>query len=305
MDITLRPAERSDLPQLHALASAAMTLDKFSPDLLAQKLFYNPHPGRDEYQTLMAEISGRVVGMMQSVIRPSEAKAWLGLFAVAADCRRKRVARRMFDATLATWRGRGVQMADTLTIPTNYLLPGIDPRYTPAICFIESVGFVQRAAKANMCAYLDSEFDTRRQETELQARGIEIRRAAPEDAPAIEQFFATYFGEGWLAECRESMKVDPPALHLAWRDGRIIAFSAHSSMNQEWGNFGPMGTADDARGMGLGQLLLHRCMADLKAAGHAISVIPWIGPYPFYSRFLNCHIERVFWQHRLDLTQPA
>jgi N-acetylglutamate synthase-like GNAT family acetyltransferase len=302
-NLNVRRAAPSDLRELHALAAGAMHLDSFSPDLLAQKLFFNPHPDRDEYETLLAEVDGCAVGMMQRVIRASEGKAWLGLFAVEAGRRRQGVARQMFERVRADCVKNQVQMVDTLTIPSNYLLPGIDPRYTPALCFVESQGFVQRAAKANMTAYLDRDFDTRAAEAELLRRGIEIRRAAPDDAELIERFFAKYFGEGWLAECRLSMKANPPGLHLALRDGEIIAFSAHSSMNQEWGNFGPMGTADEARGMGLGQVLLHRCMADLKAAGHKTSVIPWIGPYPFYSRFLNCHISRVFWQYRLTLSQ--
>jgi hypothetical protein len=72
-------------------------------------------------------------------------------------------------------------------------------------------------------------------------------------------------------------------------------------MNQEWGNFGPMGTADEARGLGLGEVLLYRCMADLQAAGHKTAVIPWVGPDAYYSRLLNCHIDRVFRQYRLGL----
>ncbi|MBI4578773.1 MAG: GNAT family N-acetyltransferase, partial [Planctomycetes bacterium] len=301
MDVRIRTAAPSDLSVLHALASAAMVFDRFSPDLLAEKLFFNPHPGRDEYTTLLAEADGRPVGMMQHVVRASEAKAWLGLFAVTADRRRRGLGRRLYDAALAAWRERGVRTVDTLTIPANYLVPGIDPRYTPACCFVESLGFVQRAAKSNMVAYLDSEFDTRRAEEALREKRIEIRRAADADSPAFERFFGKYFGEDWLAECGLAMQCRPPAVHLALRGGEVIAFSAHSSMNREWGNFGPMGTADDARGLGLGRVLLHRCMADLKAAGHATAVIPWIGPYPFYCRHLNCHIERVFWQYRLEL----
>lgn len=305
MDLQIMFAKSSDLPALHALASKAMAFDSFSQEHLAEKLFFNPHPDRDEYETLLAHVDGKLVGMLQHVIRASESKAWLGLFATDSAFRRQGIAGALFTQARAKWIEGGVHEVDVLTLPTNYLVPGIDPRYTPAVCFVESLGFVNRAAKANMTAYLDADFDTRQAEERLAERGIIVRRAAPDDTALIEEFFGKYFGEGWLAEVRQAMKRTPPCVHLAVRDGRIIAFSAHSTMNHEWGNFGPMGTADEARGQGLGQVLLHRCMADLKAAGHATAVIPWIGPYGFYCEFVNAHISRVFWQFRLRLDPQA
>lgn len=301
LDCIIREASPADLGRLHALASEAMPFDRFSHELFQQKLFFNPHPNRDEYGTLIAEEGGKTLGFLQHVIRRDVSKAWLGLFATAIAQRRRGIMKRLYTFAFKAWRDASVKQVDVLTIPTNYLVPGIDPRYTPAICFVEKMGFVQRAAKANMRAILDGNYDTSSQEARLAAAGIEVRRAEAADAGRIERFFGMYFGDGWLAEVRLSMKCDPPAVHLALKQDEIIAFSAHSSMNREWGNFGPMGTADETRGQGLGAVLLYRCMADLQAAGHATSVIPWIGPYGFYARYLNCAIDRVFWQHRLEL----
>lgn len=302
--IHIREATPADLPALFTLASTALTYDSFSSDLLAQKLFFNPHPEQDEYTTLIAEVKHRPVGMMQHVVRRSEEKAWLGIFAVETARRRQSIASQLYKAVSASWSERRVRTADVMTLPTNYLVPGVDPRYTPACCFVESLGFVQRAAKANMRAYLDDDFNTLREEDQLRRLGFEFRRAEHRDMNIMERFFAKNFGEGWLAEVRLAMRQQPPSVHVAVVGAEVIAFAAHSTMNQEWGNFGPMGTADEARGLGLGEILLRRCMADLQAAGHKTAVIPWIGPYGFYSRLLNCHIDRVFWQYRLEL-HPA
>ena len=100
------------------------------------------------------------------------------------------------------------------------------------------------------------------------------------------------------------MRNDPPAMHLAVADGRIIAFSGHSSQNREWGFFGPMGTTPAARGKGVGQVLLRRCLNDLRDAGHTTAVIPWVGPIGFYSRYCNCRVDRVFWRYRKTLAAP-
>lgn len=296
---------RADLEALHALIAPALSYDEVSPSLLAEKLFENPWPDRDRYATLAMRDGDRIVGALQTVTRRCEQRGWLGLFAVEADRRRQGVARTLFEQAESRWRAAGVRTVEVLTIPSNYLTPGIDPRYTPALCFVEAMGFEQTTRTSNMRAILDGDFDTTAEEARLAASGIEVRRVRIDDEDRIAAFFGEYFGEGWLREVQLSMRCDPPAVHVALRDDRIIAFSAHSSMNVEWGNFGPMGTADAARGKGIGHVLLYRCMADLKAAGHATAVIPWIGPYRFYSQLLDCRIERVFWRYRKTLDDAA
>ncbi len=294
-------ASPADLGRLYALTSKALTLDTFSAELLHEKLFFNPNPDRDDYHTLIAEAQNETVGMLQHVIRADEGLAWLGLFAVAREHRGRSIGRRLYDLALESWRAKHIATVDVLTIPANYLVPGIDPRYTPAVCFVESRGFAQRGQRANMRARLDRDFDTSEREAVFKAQGIEVRRAQAGDRELIERFFARQFGQGWLAETRLGMSREPPTVHLALRAGEIIAFAAHSTMNQEWGNFGPMGTADEARNIGLGRVLLYRCMADLKTTGLKSAVIPWVGPHRFYCKLLNCAIDRVFWQYRLEL----
>ncbi len=300
-ELQIVEASPKDLEELHPFLSQALEYDSFSPDLLHQKLFFNPHPGRDVYHTLLARRSGRLIGAMQHVLRPDAGLAWLGLFAVEQDHRRQGVARKLFDAVIHAWKPKSVRGGELMTIPTNYLLPGIDPRYTPAVCFVESAGFVSKGPRANMRCLLDRDLATDKEEAALADEGIEIRRAQTGDWYLIEQFFARQFGEGWLCETGMGMANRPPTVHLAIRDREIIAFAAHSTMNQEWGNFGPMGTTEPCRGKGIGRVLLFRCMSDLRAAGFRSAVIPWVGPYRFYCRLLDCRIERVLWQYRLEL----
>ena len=225
-----------DLSRLYALASKALAYDTFSPELLREKLFFNPHPGCDEYHTLMAELDGGLAGMLQHVIRADEDLAWLGLFAVTEGYRRHKIATRLYEAASDCWRKKGIRAVEVLTIPTNYLVPGIDPRYTPAVCFLESVGFEAKLPKASMRARLDNNFDTGEHEGRLRRQGVEVRRARAEDEELIEHFFDSHFGAGWMTEVRLGMSREPRAVHLALKGGEIIAFAAHSTMNAEWGN---------------------------------------------------------------------
>ena len=118
----------------------------------------------------------------------------------------------------------------------------------------------------------------------------------------MDAFFEENFGADWRFEVSLALENDPPGLHIALKDGRLIAFSAHSSQNREWGFFGPMGTVPAARGLGLGRVLLWHCLNDMRDAGHRTAVIPWVGPIAFYQQWAGCHVERVFWRYRLVLT---
>ncbi len=294
----IRSARREDLPSIHDLAREALSLDSFSPDLLAEKLFESRRPREFTWNVCVAERAGRIVGFMQSVTRPAAGKAWIGLFAVAEDARRRHIATSLFERARADWP-EGIEEVEALAIPGNYFTPGLDPRYTEALCFLERLGFERFKDCVNLSADLSKSFDTAAEERRLDSEDIQIRRARRDDDPLLDAYFAEHFGEDWRFEAGLAMDNDPPALHLALKDGQMIAFSAHSTQNREWGFFGPMGTAPAARGLSLGRVLLWRCLNDMREAGHRTSVIPWVGPISFYRQWCGARVERVFWRYRL------
>lgn len=297
---TIRQAGLGDLDTLFRLAQRTLVYESFSRELLQEKLFSPAVPERDDYHTYLLEVGGRIVGMLQVVLQLDRHRAWLGLFGVDPDYQRRGLGRSLWNAAEDRFEQAGIQSVDMLTIPENYLTPGLDPRYTPAICFAERLGFHRVNQTANMRAALDQDYRTQEQEHRLASVDLRCERATEADEAALQCFFAEQFGEGWHAEALLAMRCDPPGLHLAWKGDRIVGFAAHSAMNAEWGNFGPMGVCESVRKKGVGRILLYRCMQDLKAAGHASAVIPWIGPHRFYSDALGARIERVFWQYRLD-----
>jgi len=299
-DLRIRRAMLSDLPELYELASVALVHDAFSRELLAEKLFENRRSDEFAWQVFIAEQAGRQVGFMQSVVRAAAEKAWIGLFATDAGARRQGVARALFDRIRSSWPG-AIHEAEVLAAPVNFFTPGLDPRYTEAVCFLEKLGFDQISENVNLEADLTRRFDTREDEQRLKALGVEIRRARREDDPLLDDFFAEHFGDDWRFEASLAMRNDPPTLHLAVVGGRVMAFSAHSTQNKEWGFFGPMGTAPEARGKGAGRVLLWRCLNDLRDAGHRTAVIPWVGPIAFYSQWVAARVSRIFLRYRLKL----
>jgi GNAT superfamily N-acetyltransferase len=65
-----------------------------------------------------------------------------------------------------------------------------------------------------------------------------------------------------------------------------------------------MGTTEKAQGKGLGELLLKRCLQDLKTAGFKEAIIPWVGPIGFYFQKCSAKVDRVFWNYTKNIT-PA
>ncbi|GJM26873.1 MAG: hypothetical protein DHS20C16_32880 [Phycisphaerae bacterium] len=299
---TIQTAEQGDLESIWTLLKDVLFLETFGPELIEEKLFTNPAPDRQAFETLVCHDGGQLVGVMQVVRRPADRKGWIGLFAVRADRQRAGIASELLDRSLEGLRGDGVEEVEALAIPGNYFTPGIDPRYTSGLCFLEKRGFQRFRDCVNMIGRLDDAFDTSTDTKRLEDAGLVIRRATANDGPLLDAYFSRDFGDDWRMEAGLALANDPPALHLALKDGAVIAFSAHSTQNREWGFFGPMGTSPETRGLGIGRLLLQLCLNDLRDAGHQTAVIPWVGPIPFYSHHAGCTVDRVFWRYRRYLT---
>jgi mycothiol synthase len=300
-DLTLVSATPQDTGRLHTLLAPLLIHDRFSAKLLEEKLFENPRPDDYVFETRAALRGDQLVGMMQTVHRSSTRRGWIGLFGVSSMSQRAGVATTLLGDALDRLRAADVTEVEALALPGNYFMPGLDPRYTAALTFLERNGFERGRDCVNLLADLSSPLDTATDEQRLAEAGFEVRRATRKDAKRLDAFFEQDFGSEWRLEAELGLRQKPVGLHLALQDKKIIAFSAHSTQNREWGFFGPMGTTPPARGTGLGRVLLLRCLADLRDAGHRTAVIPWVGPISFYSRCVRCSVDRVFWRYARKL----
>lgn len=190
--------------------------------------------------------------------------------------------------------------------PPCYVWPGIDVRYTPAMCLARAAGYEQVDTAWNMTADLSTVDETSVDDDirRLAAQGIEVR---PADRGVLAWIESTWHA-GWAWEAGQS--IGRPAghgagCHVAWRDGTPIGFAAYGANRPSW--FGPMGTAPAATGLGIGRVLLRRCLLDQRANGLVTAQIGWAGPIGFYTRAVGARIGRVFWIHakRLEGGTPC
>ena len=102
-----------------------------------------------------------------------------------------------------------------------------------------------------------------------------------------------HWGDGWAWEVAESLNRPGAGCYVAVRDGEILGFAAYGANRPSW--FGPMGTAPAAEGLGVGRVLLRRCLTDQRAGGLTSAQIGWAGPISFYSNAVDARLERIFW----------
>ena len=232
-------------------------------------------------------------GFCMACYRAENQRGYIKLLAVAPEARRRGLASHLLEQAEAYLRHKGAPCVRVCESNPNYLVPGLDIRYTPALVLLEKRGYCRVGETYNMhCPLLGVDFSP---------QGESCRRADPVDAPAIMDFLAEHFPL-WRHEVQVMLQNRPPSLHLAFSDeGRIVGFAGYDGNNLGSGWFGPTGTAPEQRGRGLGRALLRRCLADLQAQGRSHCTIPWVGPYGFYARHAGARLDRVFWRYEKSL----
>jgi mycothiol synthase len=243
----------------------------------------------------------RIIGVALGSMSHRDASiGHLDLVAVDPAERRRGVGRALVSRTEAALAGLGARDVVLAGNAPYYAWPGIDVRYTPAVCTAMALGFVQQPAAWNMTADLQALTSTEAGEKRLAGEGVTVRRATPADAASLVSFALANWGPGWAGEISHSIGRERAGCHLAIEaDGTLLGFAAYGSSRPSW--FGPMGTTAAARGRGIGSILLRRCLADQRATGHRTAQIGWVGPMPFYSTAVGARVERVFFLYRKQL----
>ncbi|NUR85350.1 MAG: GNAT family N-acetyltransferase [Nonomuraea sp.] len=272
------------LERAAAIAEAALHLDAGSAAALPGRLA-TPPAGR---RWTALESGGGVV--FASVSGRDPAVGHLDLLAVHPEEQGKGRGRELVRAAEEWLREQGVTQARFAGNPPCYAWPGIDVRYTAAACLAESLGYERYHVAWNMTADLGADLSVEEDLLRLAAQGVTVGSGERE---RVAEFAREHWNDNWAWEAANAA-----GLHHAEREGRILAFAAWGARPQ-W--FGPMGTAPEARGLGLGGVLLRRCLAEQRAAGQAEAQIGWVGPLRFYSRAVGARAERVFWLYRRDL----
>ncbi len=288
---------RTTAGELAELCAAALDLDSADAAALLARLG-EPPATRETVRLVAPDATGLALA---SVDRREPAVGYLDLLAVRPEARRRGVARRLVARAEAALAERGVGDVRWAGHPPCYAWPGVDVRYTPAICCAEALGYQRYNLAYNMTVALSgADLDAATGEKRLAATGVEVRRAVPADLPDLIDWVRRTWGDNWAWEAAESVARPGAGCHVAYRAGAPVGFAGYAANRPAW--FGPTGTDPSARRLGIGGVLLRRCLVDLRAAGYPEAQISWVGPVRFYASAVGARIERVFALYRRNLT---
>jgi mycothiol synthase len=282
--IDLRPASDADLPALRHLFAQALHLEPVHRAALADLLFHRP-PG-DPSLRLVAEAGAEVVGAAFGSVH--DGTGYVDAIAVADAHRRRGVGGRLLAELEERLRAAGGTTLRAGGNTAHYAWPGIDLRYTPALCLVERTGYRRTGTAQNMTVELAGWVPGERIDARDDA--VTVRRARPDD-PLVE-FVGERFSDSWVRESGIAQSRARPTVFVALREERIVGFACHGVYRVDW--FGPIGVADAERGSGVGEALLRRCLDEQAAAGLSTAQISWIGPSAFYSRTVGAYCDRTF-----------
>ena len=294
----LQTLKESETDALVSLWNRAAPFDR-----LTRRLFEEKTVGDADFadeQTVVVSEDGRPIAFGVGVVREkAESRCgYLKLFAVDPAWRGLGHGRLVAETIEGLLRNCGACRVRVGESAPNYLIPGVDVRYTQAMLLLEDLGYQQVGETYNLSVDLvGQDFDSQKQTDKLAEHGVTIRRAEASDRDLIRGLLQEHWPP-WQGEVNVGMSNDPPSVHLAVAGEEVVGFAAYDTNNLGTGWFGPMGTRPQQRGLGIGGILLRRCLSDMRQSGLEKAVIPWVGPIRFYARNAGAVIDRVF--HRFE-----
>ena len=312
----VRAAVPDDLPALRALAVDALRWEADAGGLV--DLLW---PSTDTEFALVDEMDGAVVGLALGSLGPeprdpaAARRGHVNLLAVDPGSRRQGHATALLRAMER--RLGGIGAGDVLIggATPRFAWPGIDVRYTAATCFAEARGYVRQREAVNMTVELDAAAAAGRLATELDEKRlaehrITVRRLHEADRARITPWLATWGGT-WREETLATLDRvagddddGSAGTYVAIRrdgtaDAEYVGFASYGVNRRDW--FGPMGTGGELRKLGIGGVLLRRCLNDMRERGHLRTAeISWVGPVGFYARTVDAYVEHVYWMYRRE-----
>jgi len=289
----LAPRQLSDVSRL---CEQELTLDRFAgsiPRIVT----------RQPYIGLVAVQDSATVGACIGSIAEADGsgEGFIDLLVVDRAQQRRGVGRQLAAEMERQLAARGCQRIGLAAASPNHAWPGVDVHYTAAVCFAEDSGYQREGCEVNMDVDLaGATLDTLAAEKRLASEGIEVRRADADDDGPLQESLGSTWQADWVAEIAEALRGSEAGLHVAARSGRYVGFCCYGVSRVH--EVGPIGTDPDVRGLGIGGVLLKRCLAEQRDRGIVAAELVWVGPLSYFSRAVHATIGRVFWLYSKDLS---
>jgi mycothiol synthase len=230
----------------------------------------------------------------------SAAEGFIDLLVVDRAGQRQGIGRQLAGVMERQLAARGCERINLAGHGPYYAWPGIDIHYTAAVCFAEDLGYRRQGCEVNMDVDLrHASLGASVAEDELASAGIDVRRASSADDGPLQESLGSTWQASWVTEITAALHSSQAGVYVALQDNRYVGFCAYG-LNRVH-EVGPVGTSPDRRGLGIGGVLLKRCLADQRDRGLTAAELVWAGPLSYFSRTLHATIGRAFWLYEKNL----
>lgn len=293
----LKELSAPDVGDLVRLCQEELVLDRYA-DRIPGVLMRRPHVG--VIATHESAIVGACIGSA-ATYEDGKTEGFIDLLVVGRASQRQGIGRRLAEEMEHQLASRGCQQVNLAGNGPHYAWPGIDIRYTAAVCFAEDLGYRRQECEVNMDVDLSRmPLDTAAAEHRLRSKGIVIRQANANDDGPMQASLASTWWPSWVNEITAALRTSEAGVQVAVRDEHYVGFCVYG-LNRPH-EVGPVGTAPGLRKLGIGTVLLKRSLADQRERGLTAAELVWAGPLSYFSRTLHATIGRAFWLYAKDLT---
>ncbi len=285
---------RQDVNKITEFINSNLEFDKFSPTQVEHLIFDDPN-FNDEL-VIQGYLNNTLVSFLCAVksIYKQKHIGWIKIFVVDKQYRFKGIGKKMFAVI-----EEKLSSCDEIRIMDSvpcYFQPGVDVRYTEAVVFLESLGYKKIGENIHLETQLENvDFNLITEiEQKINMLGYNILQPDKKLYSEIISWIRKTF-PAWEFEVNYAYKNTPAKLFVVVHGNNIVGFSCYDTTSPGW--FGPIGVDSQHRKIGLGKILLLKCLKELYNLGYTTVVIPWISPssLKFYTTTCNAKISRCFW----------
>lgn len=283
----IRPYRGTDEAELLRVWHQSMTHDRLAVDSFRTKVLLDANFRPENMPVAMED--GHIVGFVLALTRRvplflqglEPEKSWITAFGVHPDYRRRGIGRALFEHVLGRFKAEGRTSIEISPYVPNYFTPGVDTAaYVGAIAFLQNaLGFQVDTTAISMGLNLTG-FQIPLEIVELERKRAQeddlmIRPVSAADLPDLMPFIAEHFGWDWFRHLQEYLleyfgDSSQIGFMIARLKGEIVGFCP-----QRRERFGPFGVHPNVRNLGIGRILLFRCLAEMSSRQVYFSYFMW------------------------------
>jgi mycothiol synthase len=281
-DGVFRPYEASDEEGVVALWNQCLVRDGIEVNEFRRKIVLDVN--FDQQGCHLAEAEGMLCGFVLALRRRyayydvglQPGVGWITVFFVRPERRRKGIANGLFDRAETFLRLNGVREVSVSDYTPHYVLPGIDvDAYAGAQEFLKARGYEKAQNVYGMGRTL-ADFSVSdhmlEQFRRLEQAGFTVEVFNPTRTLKLLEFLKSQYPGDLFLVAHDRLMEDPECdeILLALRDGQVVGFSHFRDEH-----FGPFGIAKEFGGRGLGPLLYHKTVEQMRKKGRQNLWLAW------------------------------